>query len=115
MSTNPGSGTAVNCFDYQLPLTSYAFVNNNHCYANAAHKWSYTNGATLAAWQTYSSGLDSASIEGAPNFTSTGITGNYHPAVGSPLIGAGNNTYKSASDAWGTARPNPPAIGAFEP
>ena len=34
---------------------------------------------------------------------------------GTVLIGAGNNTNKSTLDAVGKTRPNPPAIGAFEP
>lgn len=111
-----GSG-AIFCFQEDLPLTSYTFINNNHCHsAPSQFNWmTGPHGGTLAAWQSYagSYGFDSASITGDPKFVSVGT--DFTPAAGSPLIRAGNNTYKSTLDITGKTRPNPPAIGAYEP
>jgi hypothetical protein len=111
---------SLNCFKHDLPLTSYAFINNNHCYSSSvSNKWEATRG-TLADWQTYatSRGFDSASITGAdPMFTAAGT--NFRP-VGGPLVGHGSNDprYMSARDITDTLRPTAPAqpaIGAYEP
>jgi hypothetical protein len=109
------SGT-LSCFDYQLALASYAFINNNHCYSTGSYVWDASHGATLSAWQSYATayGFDSASKVGSnPLFTNAPT--DFTPASGSPLIGAGNNTYKSVLDTTRKTRPNPPAIGAIEP
>lgn len=107
------SAGAMNCYRHDLPLSSYAFVNNNHCYATGAYNFEYTRGS-LSAWQAYATsyGFDSASITGVPLFVNAGT--DFTPDTGSPLIGAGNNTNKATLDFTGTTRPNPPAIGAYE-
>jgi hypothetical protein len=111
---------SLNCFKHDLPLTSYAFINNNHCYSSSvSNKWEATRG-TLAAWQEYSKspGFDSVSITGAdPLFTAAGT--NFRP-VGGPLVGHGSNDprYMSERDITDTLRPvapAQPAIGAYEP
>jgi hypothetical protein len=111
---------SLSCFNNSLPLTSYAFINNNHCYSSSvSNKWEATRG-TLAAWQSYatSRGFDSASITGAdPMFTAAGT--NFRP-VGGPLVAHGSNDprYMSVLDITGTTRPiapAQPAIGAYEP
>jgi hypothetical protein len=104
----------LNCFRQRLPLSSYAFINNNHCYSTVANKWETTQG-TLAAWKTYAAayGFDSASLTGDPLFTAPGT--DFTPAAGSPLIGKGGTTQKSTYDKAGKTRPSPPAIGAYEP
>jgi hypothetical protein len=113
-STSAGQG--VKCFDYTLSLDSFAFINNNHCHSNTStFKWEVARG-TLAEWQTAAPGFDSSSITGNPLFTAAGTI--FTPAVGSPLINAGDTTNKSAADITGKARPlSPakPAIGAYEP
>ncbi|MBU0621583.1 MAG: hypothetical protein KJ795_07035 [Gammaproteobacteria bacterium] len=110
------SSGGMNCFDYPLALSAYAFINNNHCYSAAA-SYEWVNGrGSLASWQAYATarGFDSASIEGDdPMFTAVGT--DFTPAAGSPLIGAGSNVNKSTLDITGATRPSPPAIGAFEP
>ncbi|MBU0623098.1 MAG: hypothetical protein KJ795_14765 [Gammaproteobacteria bacterium] len=111
-----GGSQGIDCYDYGLALTDYAFINNNHCYSAAA-SYEWVNGrGSLASWQTYATarGFDSASIEGdAPMFTAVGT--DFTPGAGSPLIGAGSNANKSTLDITGATRPSPPAIGAFEP
>ncbi|MFZ5523308.1 MAG: hypothetical protein ACOY9D_04385 [Pseudomonadota bacterium] len=111
------SGTQLDCFYYPLSLASYNFINNNQCdTAGAAYVWELTHGATLAAWQNYTSnyGFDANSISGSdPLFTNAPT--DFKPAAGSPLIGAGNNISMSTLDKTGKARSNPPAIGAYEP
>lgn len=111
----------VQCFDYGLPLTSYSFINNNHCYSVASYSsWEKTQGS-YAAWETYSAskGWDTASIGSQPNFvnpTST-IPNDFHPYTGSPLLNAGSPTYAPVNDLTGTAFLTPPAtapaIGAY--
>jgi hypothetical protein len=116
VSSAQASGT-LNCFRHDLPLASYDFVNNNHCYGTGAFNFEYT-WHTLAAWQTHSGGFDSASVTGDPQFTAPGT--NFKP-VGGPLVGAGSGastgavSHMSATDITGAARPTPPAIGAYEP
>lgn len=71
-----------------------------------------TSRATLANWQA-GTGLDTNSLSGSPSFTSIS-TGDVHIPMGSLAAGAGTNL-SVALDLDGTARPNPPAIGAYEP
>lgn len=111
-----GGSQGVDCFDYTLPLASYSFINNNHCYS-AASSYQWVNGrGTLAAWKSYAaaSGFDSGSLDGVdPQFTTVGT--NFVPTASSPLIGAGSTPNKSTLDITGKTRPSPPAIGAYEP
>jgi len=116
-----GSG-ALNCFRHDLLLTSYAFMDNNHCYGTGTTHYEYTHGTNLTAWQTYttSNGFDAHSIGGAPVFVNAASANGYdfHPNTGSPLRNAGDATNKSTLDFAGVTRPNPPAmpaIGAYEP
>lgn len=108
------SGT-FRCFNYGLALTAYDFINNNDCYGSIiTPTWEQNHGSTLADWQTYATAysFDANSVTSNPNFTAVGT--NFHP-TGAPLSGAGNNTYKPTTDILGNTRPNPPAIGAYEP
>lgn len=111
--TSTQASSPAYCFDYTLPITSYAFIDNNHCYSAATHKWEKTNGATLAAWQAYSS-FDLASSTGAPAFVNSVIAPyDFHP-TGLPLLGAGSSAHAPATDINGTPFLIPPAIGAYE-
>jgi hypothetical protein len=121
VSSTQASGT-LNCFRHDLPLTSYAFINNNHCYATGVYNFEYTY-KTWVAWKDRvnsnpgSNGFDSASVTGDPMFTAPGT--NFRP-VGGPLVGAGSGDplYRSATDITNTTRPvlpALPAIGAYEP
>jgi hypothetical protein len=110
-----GTSGSVTCFDLPLASASYAFINNNHCFSKSSLIWEASRGS-LASWQNYTSsyGFDTNSISGSdPLFTNAPT--DFKPAIGSPLIGAGNNSYKSTVDKSGNARPSPPAIGAYEP
>lgn len=129
ISSEQTSGTLA-CFDHNrgsddvavLPLSAYLFQDNNHCYSTGTYNYAriqltpnatatYEN-YTMAAWRTYS-GFDAHSIGGAPLFTNpSGYL--FSTATGSPLKGAGNNANKSTHGYAGNARPNPPAIGAYE-
>jgi hypothetical protein len=108
------AGGTLNCFKHDLPLSSYAFINNNHCYATGASNWEKTRGS-LAAWKTYAaaSGFDTASLTGDPLFIAAGT--DFTPTASSPLVGVGSATHKSLADFNGKIRPSLPAIGAFEP
>lgn len=110
----------LNCYRHDLPPgsipPSYAFMDNNHCYSVSTYNFERTRG-TLAAWQAYAGGLDANSIGGTPLFVNT-ANYNFKPntgSPGSPLINAGSNANKSTLDILGITRPNPPAIGAYEP
>ncbi len=112
------SGT-LDCFNYGLGLSAYAFLNNNDCHKGSGTPvWEANHGSTLSTWQTYAAsyGFDSASILTDPLFTApTATPPSFIPNTGSPLIGAGNHTYAPLTDALAVTRPDPPAIGAFEP
>jgi hypothetical protein len=113
VSSAQSTGT-VNCFRYRLGLSAYSFINNNHCYSTVTNRWETTQGS-LATWRTFSApyGFDIASVTGNPQFTTSGT--DFTPLITSPLIAAGTATQMSAKDFAGKTRPNPPAIGAFEP
>ena len=108
------ASNVFNCYNYPLALASYAFINNNHCSSAASYSW-VANHGSLAAWKTYSasSSFDTLSITGSPMFKVAGS--DFTPATGSPLIGAGDAVHMSVLDVTGKSRPNPPAIGAYEP
>ena len=102
------------CYSYPLALSSYTFINNNHCYSEARFRWEKAapnlgGGRTLAEWKddtatarSPQAGFDTASITAvAPNFTTPGT--DFKPVSPSPLIGSGNTTYGSSY------------IGAFAP
>ena len=97
-----------------MSVGSYSFVDNNNCYVpNVSYSWEATYGS-LASWRTHSGNtFDMNSITTNPLFKNAPT--DFTPLLGSPLIGAGNNTNKSTLDILGKNRPNPPAIGAFEP
>lgn len=113
-STLTGNYGAFNCYNYPLALSSYAFINNNHCYSAAAYNWEASQGS-LASWKTYSasSGFDTLSITGNPKFKAAGT--NFVPDTGSPLIAAGDTVHMSIYDMSGKTRTSPPAIGSYEP
>jgi hypothetical protein len=103
------ASNVFNCYSYPLATTSYAFINNNHCSSAASYSWVAGHGTTIA-WAT---GFDSASFIGNPLFKVAGS--DFTPATGSPLIGKGNAVNMSVLDVTGKTRPNPPAVGAYEP
>lgn len=116
--TSTSAGNGVSCFDYTLPIASYAFINNNHCYSAAtSYKWDKTSGDSLAIWQS-STSFDSVSITNLlPVFVNSSTKPyDFHPDTSSPLLGAGSPVYAptTATDITGTHFLNPPAIGAYE-
>ena len=108
------SGT-FQCFSYGLALTAYTFIDNNDCYSASSANWEQSRSESLAAWQSTATayGFDAHSTTSNPAFTNI-ATYDLHP-TGAPLSGGGNNTNKSTLDILGNTRPNPPAIGAYEP
>lgn len=118
VSSTQGAGI-LNCFRHDLPLSAYAFVNNNHCHATGSFNFEFMRG-TLAAWQAYAAGtgFDTDSIVEAPQFAATGSdyrAGYFKPVGGSPLSGAGTSLHMSTQDFAYVNRPTPPAMGAYEP
>jgi hypothetical protein len=89
--------TACACFDTGLAAGAYTFVGNNACYRGTS--WGTTYDATTH-------------ITTNPLYTNAPT--DFKPQAGSPLNGAGSNTYKAATDINLKTRPNPPAIGALE-
>lgn len=113
--TSASAGNGVSCFDYTQPITSYAFIDNNHCYSAAtSYKWDKTYG-TLAAWRA-ASAFDSSSITSQPAGFANSVSRpfDFHPIASSPLLGAGSHAHAPATDITGASFLNPPAIGAYE-
>jgi hypothetical protein len=108
------SANPVSCFEYGLPLSSYAFIDNNDCYAGGAAAWVLGRG-NLASWQSYaaSRGFDAHSLTADPGFVNAGV--DFTPRAGSAVAGKGNALHGSSVDLEGKPRPDPPAIGALEP
>jgi hypothetical protein len=83
-------GTAFgSCFRTQ-GKTQIALWDNNACYG--ASSWaSLTSGTaySYATWRSYAPAFDANSITSAPQFVNAG-GGDFTPAVGSPLVGAGS-------------------------
>ena len=113
----------VTAFNNSLPDASYNVVNRNWAVASGATiTWNASGTQTRANYCT-NHGLDCNSTQGtAPNFTNARISTSYAgaasdftPAAGSGLIAAGDFTNGATIDWFGTARPNPPSIGALEP
>lgn len=113
----------VTAFNNSLPDASYLAVNRNWATAQGASiTWNASGTQTRANYCT-NHGFDCNSTQGtAPNFTNARISTSYAgaaadftPAAGSGLIGAGDATNGATIDWFGTARPNPPSIGALEP
>jgi len=114
-ATVTGSSGPFNCYVYPLTLSSYTFINNNHCDSAAAYNWEQTRGS-LAAWMTAAPGFDTLSFTGDPLYKAAGT--DFTPATGSLLIAKGDFANGSVSDITGKARPFPPSlpsIGAYEP
>lgn len=131
---------SVFCFGYPLPASAYTVINNNNCYsADSTYAWEGTRGPaptytitrySLAQWNGF--GFDNANTAVATADTGFTLSAypyiawsdsslayqlfdsgtNYFSPSGAPLLGYGKNG--PASDITGTARPNPPAIGAYE-
>ena len=115
------SSNSTYCLGISGSLSAFTFIDNNICYRSKGSViWDKTTGYNLSAWQNHTSGglaggasADAHSLVSDPKFTAAPT--NLKPAAGSPLITAGNNTYKSTLDITGKTRPAPPAIGAYEP
>jgi hypothetical protein len=131
-STSAGQG--VGCYSFGLPLSSYAFLNNNHCYSAATSSWRVTSNSlgqivsgshmSLPEWKKHTAkqGWDSKSVGGKPNFvnaTSSLVEYDFHPnedpALRSPLLGAGSQPNVPKYDRTNsTVFSKRPAIGAYE-
>jgi hypothetical protein len=117
--TSTQTGGLLMCFKHDLALTSYAFLDNNHCYSSTVSAiWEWTHGATLSAWQSYTAsyGFDANSVTGAPLFTDPS-TNDFSTQSGSPLRSAGDTTNKSIHGFTGNPRPvspTAPDIGAYQ-
>jgi len=116
-ATNTGAACLLDLILTPRTTGTYAFVDNNLAYApSASFFWECQTGTSLSGWKTSTSNaFDTHSISGSnPLFTSTGVSGNYTPASGSPLIGAGNSSHGATTDYNSATRPSPPAIGAID-
>jgi parallel beta-helix repeat protein len=94
----------------------YAAEDYNLCFAPSGPKlaWDSPSGNSLTAWTT-AVGFDMHSLVAAPQFVNAALaSGDFTPAAGSPLIGAGSSMYYAAQDINGTVRAVPPDIGAVQ-
>jgi hypothetical protein len=94
----------------------YTSEDNNLCFAPAGPTlaWDFTTGDGLTAW-TAALGFDMHSLVAAPQFVHAALmSGDFTPAAGSPLIGAGSSMYYAPYDISGTPRAVPPDIGAVQ-
>lgn len=126
VASSPTAGGGVTDVSKTLGLSSagggavkatYAYSDHSLCYAGGGSTavWDLTTPLSLADWTTTMQ-LDGASQVNDPQFVNAAATSGYdfHPATGSPLIGAGSAMYAPMLDISGKSRPNPPSIGAYE-
>jgi hypothetical protein len=107
ISIDHGNGLDINLSD-----TSFIAIDNNMMQLLGAAKWA--NGMTLNAWTT-SSGFDSNSLSGDPEFMAPSSPDfNLMPLSSSIMINAGHITLSSSSDFTGAMRNGTPDIGAYE-
>jgi hypothetical protein len=95
---------------------TYAYSDHSLCYAGGGSNalWDLTSGSSLSSW-TSTTQLDAASQIAPPLFVNAATSGyDFHPAMGSPLVGAGSSMYAPKVDISGDNRANPPSIGAYE-
>jgi hypothetical protein len=134
-TTASGSGfNQVYCFDFPLPMSAYAIINNNNCYVPNSgglnYAWEQKTHESLAAW-TAATGFDANSLLGNPGFSLSAYP--YYPAwsdsaqvyqlfnngttnIFSPSAAiAGKGMTGPALDIGGAARSaTAPSIGAYE-
>lgn len=110
---NAMTGTTPNNYAiYTVAGTTYTNINYNDYFSTGAFL-GYIGGsamADLAAIQTGTS-QDGASINANPAYNSTS---NLQPNIGSPLVGAGDNSTGITTDYLNVTRNDPPTIGAYE-
>lgn len=97
------------CFSSGVGSAAYAYMDHNLC--NGATWMNDGTARSLAQWQA-SSGRDAVSQAVAAGFE--GAPGNLTPAVGSPLIAAGDAARAPGVDYTLRTRPTTPSIGAYE-
>ncbi len=90
-------GSLARCLATPQPASAYAFVGNNACFGAS---WGTTLGVATG-------------LTADPLFTDA--PADLTPAAASPLVGAGTSAYAPTLDFTLSARPSPPAIGAYEP
>jgi hypothetical protein len=110
-----GGGGGVSGFWLNLPVASYAAVDNNIFYSpnSPNSKWEGSRGQTLAQWRV--TGFDVDSSTANPLFASP-ASPDYNlsiPSV-SPAVNAGNAVNASPVDITGRIRDANPDIGAYE-
>jgi hypothetical protein len=112
------SGTAggVSGFDLNLPVASYAAVDNNIFYSpnSPSSKWEGSTSKTLTQWRS-ATPFDVNSSPHNPLFTSPASPNfDFTIPAGSPAVDKGNIVYASTMDITGQKRDGFPDIGAYE-
>ena len=127
-STTSG-GDWNDCFDFALPLSSYARIDNNNCYSAYTGQFNYwelnSKIATLTDWQGQGFGASSSDTDAQLTFTALPVWSDDSfgydlysalvPSSGSPLYqqATAGPTYDIRGTT--TLRPAHPTIGAYEP
>jgi hypothetical protein len=111
-----GAGsTQLSCLNYDLATSAY-YSDYNDCWTQSGglKSWDTHSSNSLAAWQS-STGLDKHSKNVDPMVKAAAMVNyDFHPASGSPLIGAADPTHSAKTDYAGNQRPSPADIGAFQ-
>jgi len=109
-----GNSNSFNCFDTDLPDSSYLDIDNNLCYHPNAFSAQWANGiGDLETWQL-SSGFDADSETLAPNFSNPAMN-QLNPLDGhANTVNSGHLNRSSTFDITGASRDGSPDIGAYE-
>ena len=109
-----GTSSSWSCFALDLPLASYAAIDNDLCYAPGASQWVRGRG-DLAAWQSYSGTCGSCSTADPLYSGVSGAAYTLSPASAlSPLVNTGHGTLSAPLAIGEVARDALPDIGAYE-
>ena len=109
-----GNSNSFNCFDVDLPVSSYLDIDNNLCYTpNAPNAEWANNFGGLTQWQL-SSGFSSHSSETNPDFFDADNNLLWANNQNSAMVNAGHLTLSSIIDYNNNVRDVSPDIGAFE-
>lgn len=109
-----GNSNSFNCFDVDLPLSSYFAIDNNLCHSPNAPNSEWVNSfGSLSQWQL-NSGFSSHSSEVNPGYFDASNHLLWAVNQNSALVNAGHLALSSPIDYNNNVRDTSPDIGAFE-
>ncbi len=109
-----GNSNSFNCFDTDLPSSSYLDINNNLCYTPNAPNAEWSNHfGNLSQWQI-SSGFSINAIEMNPGYFNPENNSLWAQDQQASIVNTGHSTLSSACDYNCRPRGANPDIGAYE-